>query len=518
MPHKPTFPSGDIPEMHKLAAIMAGQAYGVTDEGQEAIREAGWSLDRPASNKEASVYAPHPHSASSNPVIVAFRGTVPNSRQDIATDVALAAGQLRQTPRYQRTLKQAKKAVNKYPHRPVVFTGHSLGGTLALWAGREYRAPVVAFNPGVGNALLPRSSEKAHVYRTPGDVVSFLGRVYSWLPWWATTRPDKSALSYFSDKVKGRKHSPKVKTLSDPILNPLKAHGIDRFGGSPQTLANMLGRPIGDVLRRHSVRAAQLGGGFFTDVSRGIRNALTPLAREAVSTSVKKNLPQKLGVNIGKRLAKMPVVKKAKKTDIEAIPRQFAEGISQGLRGGATADESETVREILGPNVYEDTLRAVDDKHKIDLPYMPDELTPQSPTHRFGITLREPMRIARKMGRPIGHLLRRHGITSEKVGGGFFSDVTQGVKKALPGLASQAVSAVANQNMPQKLGHDIGKQLAHLPILKKAKKSDLEAIPRELAEGISDGLRGAVTQDDVDEGGELLGGGILSGILSSIGL
>lgn len=369
MPKKGTFSKGDAPELHKLAAIMAGQAYEQTKAGQKVINKAGWHLDNALSTAEASVYVPKA-SFPDSPVIVAFRGTVPNSRADIATDVALAAGKIEQTPRYARSMREVRKAAAKYPDRRFMFTGHSLGGTLALWMGREFDAPAVAFNPGVGQNLLPRSRKGAHIYRTPGDLVSFLGRMYTWLPWWATPRPDKAAFSAFKDMVRGRRKSPKVKTLSDPVLDPLSAHGIDRFGGN-LGLARHMGRPIGALLLRNGVRPEQVGGGFFSDIAKGFLGALTggaPLAGGAAmgGAPLGGRSGHRDGVAVGQccgeRMCELisgrPSFSETS-SDRDSIAHEICEGVSDGLRGEVTDEEVQQGGELLGGGIFSSILGAI---------------------------------------------------------------------------------------------------------------------------------------------------------------
>jgi len=201
--------------LHRLAAVMAGQAYGVTEAGKKALAAGGYRLVK--DTEEIKVYEPTAGAPTKqNPVVVAIRGTVPNLAKDIATDVALAAGRIRFTPRYRRNLKAVEKLQKAY-NGHVLLTGHSLGGTLALFIGAELSLPAVAFNPGVGKNLLPRSSRRATIYRTPGDFVSLVGRV---------------AMMAVPDFLRRFLGLPQVHTLQRPLAGPLSAHGIGVFGGA----------------------------------------------------------------------------------------------------------------------------------------------------------------------------------------------------------------------------------------------------------------------------------------------
>lgn len=82
--------------------------------------------------------------------VVAFRGTQLNNARDLFTDVAIFFGVERLTPRFRAAVDTAERARKRYGKDNVEFTGHSLGGTQALYATNKTGLPSYAFNPGKG--------------------------------------------------------------------------------------------------------------------------------------------------------------------------------------------------------------------------------------------------------------------------------------------------------------------------------------------------------------------------------
>jgi hypothetical protein len=110
--------------------------------------------------------------------VVAFRGSA--NADDAHTDAHLAVGRIESTARWKRNLEQVKKIAEHYGFTEkkgnVLFSGHSLGGTIALhMAGRYKDSYAVALNPGAGVGFYPKS--RAHIYSVRGDVVSALAPI-----------------------------------------------------------------------------------------------------------------------------------------------------------------------------------------------------------------------------------------------------------------------------------------------------------------------------------------------------
>jgi len=85
---------------------------------------------------------------SSGRAVVAYRGTDKTNVSDLFTDAAIFLGVQDHTKRFKRAAEVARKAVDKYGEENVHATGHSLGGSQALYATRVTGMPSYAYNPG----------------------------------------------------------------------------------------------------------------------------------------------------------------------------------------------------------------------------------------------------------------------------------------------------------------------------------------------------------------------------------
>lgn len=108
-------------------------------------------------------------------IIVAFRGSV--NMKDFKTDVSLAMGGIRKTDRYDSTKNLVATIKEIYPNYNISFSGHSLGGTLAVeMADLSPNHKSVVFNSA--HTPLRKGSVKDKditYYSTSGDLVSALG-------------------------------------------------------------------------------------------------------------------------------------------------------------------------------------------------------------------------------------------------------------------------------------------------------------------------------------------------------
>jgi hypothetical protein len=104
---------------------------------------------------------------------MAIAGTNPGSLEDIRNDVQLGLGV--EGTRFSR----AKRFLRSHPEVHA-FTGHSLGGSVAMELAASTGKPAVVFNPGVPPSWLPRfkggkfGGAPVAIYRTKMDPVSAL--------------------------------------------------------------------------------------------------------------------------------------------------------------------------------------------------------------------------------------------------------------------------------------------------------------------------------------------------------
>lgn len=111
------------------------------------------------------------YNADTGQVIISHRGT--NNLNDVGTDLALAAGSLQTTDRYQRAFDFTRRVSQAYSGWDIHHTGHSLGGTLGDDLARRFNHSSTVFNRGSSpfEQTKPVSEQHRHI-RTSEDLIS----------------------------------------------------------------------------------------------------------------------------------------------------------------------------------------------------------------------------------------------------------------------------------------------------------------------------------------------------------
>jgi hypothetical protein len=142
-------------------------SYSRTGEAEKLGKKYGLTLDKQLSNINQKVF----YDKDRNPSIV-FRGT--KSRDDVITDGLLAVGLENYSTRFRDSKKLVEDVRKKYNNKPILSTGHSLGGSLATFAGGD---KIIAVNRGVGFGGIGKEiSNKQTDIRTNNDIVSLLSK------------------------------------------------------------------------------------------------------------------------------------------------------------------------------------------------------------------------------------------------------------------------------------------------------------------------------------------------------
>ena len=104
-------------------------------------------------------------------VIIGFRGTA--SIEDLETDLDIVKGKTDER-QYKDAVELYNKVKSKYPNYEILATGHSKGGSLALYLNTLYNIKIYGFNSGVGLGVIKTNPNRdnANLYIIKGDIIS----------------------------------------------------------------------------------------------------------------------------------------------------------------------------------------------------------------------------------------------------------------------------------------------------------------------------------------------------------
>jgi hypothetical protein len=183
-------------ELIEAAAVISNSAYkrgNIAKQREvEKIYGGRFTLLTEHTDKDHSVFKDN----KTGKIILSFKGTdIENTTgtrtRDLLTDVAAGFGLQGLTKRYKKSDKKADEVISKYGKDKVIFTGHSLGSTLAQDLSLKYDVESHSFQRGASHlthgggfrGLHPENRRKAkqnNVYYagtpTP-DVLSFAGQL-----------------------------------------------------------------------------------------------------------------------------------------------------------------------------------------------------------------------------------------------------------------------------------------------------------------------------------------------------
>ncbi len=168
----------DLPSEY---AKLAKAAYMSSDEASGYVSEK-YVIDFELSNRNRTVF----YDTERETAVIAFKGTDPSVLKDIGSDLYIVGNGESLSSRFQNAYSAVQRARLKYGYERVEVTGHSLGGSQALYVNRELGVRAYAFNPGAGPGRFAsdlrdmltspfgstRNAKKANVYLVPGDPIS----------------------------------------------------------------------------------------------------------------------------------------------------------------------------------------------------------------------------------------------------------------------------------------------------------------------------------------------------------
>jgi hypothetical protein len=193
----------DENKMAEYAKLSDG-AYGVKDVD-------GYDVDNELSNSNRTVYV------KDGKAVVSFRGTDLSSKKnkwkDLGNDALIAVGLQDLSSRFRKSNQITNKAIEKYGKENVSLTGHSLGGSQALYVHTKTGLDTHAFNAGISPLDVRRSggqftpervlslfkkpkySDNAHSYVTRNDLVGGLSPLIKGLNTHIVGQKDRNAHS-----------------------------------------------------------------------------------------------------------------------------------------------------------------------------------------------------------------------------------------------------------------------------------------------------------------------------------
>lgn len=178
-------------EMQGAMQVFANLSHGAYGGGQD-MSHMGYEIDPELSNRNRTLYK----HKDTGKAVLSFRGTelgTKNKMGDLGSDALLALGLHKLSSRFRNAKHATARAVEKYGADNLTLTGHSLGGSQALYANSKHGIETHAFNPGVSPSFVRKSlmdslssqlfkrkpKKNATIYTTGRDVISGLSPLFT---------------------------------------------------------------------------------------------------------------------------------------------------------------------------------------------------------------------------------------------------------------------------------------------------------------------------------------------------
>lgn len=154
----------------KQLALLSKEAYNVG-----AQRSMGdWRVLKGLTDDNSTVYK----NETTGEVVIAYRGTDPTRKGDLAADALIATGLQGTSQRFKEAEKKYKLVKTSFPNAKVTVTGHSLGGAQAMHVNRRFKVEAEVYNPGYIGGPIGRGTTIHSVY---GDPISLKAKWHAML-------------------------------------------------------------------------------------------------------------------------------------------------------------------------------------------------------------------------------------------------------------------------------------------------------------------------------------------------